>query len=237
MVGVVNTSGTTGSPMRIAMDSMVLQSTRGEWLRYYAWMGLPLHFRSVRLSGRIIIPPLRRYPPFWVYNTAAKQLVMSSYYLTEGNLPAYIDKLNAFKPMLIDGYPSAFYVLAGYILRKKTRLSLRPQAISLTAETLMDHQRSAIEEAFGCKVYNQYASSEGALWIVECYRGHCHLWLDTGVFEFINRQSMDGETDISEIVMTSFRSFKTPLIRYQIGDWVRCIKSHSHVLVGHLIPL
>ncbi len=50
--------------------------------------------------------------------------------------------------------------------------------------------------------------------------GHITIWLDTGVFEFIDPQRFDDDTAIAELVVTSFRNFKTPLIRYRIGDYV-----------------
>lgn len=220
----VSTSGTSGSPMQVVFDAEGRQGTYAEWRRYHDWLGLPERFRSVRFSGRIIVDPAATRPPFWAYNCADQQLFMSTYHLKKDYLPAYIARLNAFKPQLIDGYPSALYILAQYLLQMGTRLDFTPMAISLTAETLMDHQRRVIEQAFGCKVYNQYASSEGAPWIAECREGNYHLWLETGVFEFIDPQPLDADTDMAELVVTSFRNFKTPLIRYRIGDYVEIYK-------------
>jgi phenylacetate-CoA ligase len=162
---------------------------------------------------------------------------MSTYHLKNEYLPAYIAKLNAFQPELIDGYPSAVYVLAKYLLQERVKLDFVPLAISVTAETLMEHHRQAIEKAFGCKVYNQYASSEGAPWIVECSYGSSHLWLDTGVFEFLNPQPLDDETYMAELVVTSFRNFKTALIRYRIGDYVQLFKNPPVCACGAPYPV
>ena len=220
----VSTSGTSGSPMQVVFDADGRQATYAEWRRYHDWLGLPERFRSVRFSGRIIVDPSATTPPFWAYNRVDQQLFMSTYHLKQDYLPAYIAKLNAFKPELIDGYPSAIYILAQALLERGLKLEFTPAAISLTAETLMDYQRQVIENAFGCKVYNQYASSEGAPWIAECKAGQYHLWLDTGVFEFIDPQPLDADTEMAELVVTSFRNFKTPLIRYRIGDYVQTYK-------------
>lgn len=233
----ISTSGTSGSPMQVVFDADGRQSTYAEWRRYHDWLGLPEKFRSVRFSGRIIVDPATNKPPFWAHNWADKQLFMSTYHLKKEYLPAYIAKLNDFKPDLIDGYPSALYILAQHILQTGTRLTFIPTVISLTAETLMAHQREAIELAFCCKVHNQYASSEGAPWIVECKLGHCHLWLDTGVFEFINPQPMDADTDMAELVVTSFRNFKTPLIRYRIGDYVQIYRQPVICSCGAPYPI
>lgn len=234
---VINTSGTTGTPMTIEFDSESKQCTYAEWRRYYDWLGLPEKFRSVRFSGRIIVDPETTKPPFWVYNMINSQLFMSTYHLSDQNMKAYIDKLNHLKPEFLDGYPSSFYIMAQYILTNNIDLEFNPIAISTTAETLFDHQRTTIEEAFGCKVYNQYASSEGSPWIVECKEGHYHLWTDTGVFEFIDQKENDNGTLLSEMVVTSFRNFKTPLIRYRIGDYITRYKDEQMCSCGSHYPM
>ncbi len=233
----IHTSGTTGTPMTIPFDAESKQSTYAEWRRYYDWAGLPEKFRSVRFSGRIIVDPKTDKPPFWVYNAVNRQLFMSTYHLTDANMKAYIEKLNRFKPEFLDGYPSAFYALAQFILENNLTLDFKPVAISTTAETLYDRQRKAIKKAFGCKVYNQYASSEGSPWIVECKEGHYHLWTDTGVFEFLDEKEHEDGTVIAEMVVTSFRNFKTPLIRYRIGDYVIRYKEEKRCPCGSHYPV
>lgn len=216
------TSGTTGGvPMKVEVDEESLQITYAQWERYYRWMGLPEKFRSVRLSGRQIIGFSQRKPPYWVLNRASNQLFMSVYHIHPDNILDYVNELNRFKPDLIDGYPSVIYTMAKIINENNLPLKVRPKAISTTAETLHDFQREEIEKAFQCEVYNQYATSEGAPWIVECTKGNYHLWTDTGVFEFINERPIDAFTKEAELVVTSFRALKTPLIRYRIGDTVR----------------
>ena len=88
-------------------------------------------------------------------------------------------------------------------------MSFKPVAIFPTAETLLPHYRSEIEKAFQCPVRDQYASSEGAPFIIECKCGKLHVGIDTGLIEFLE----DGR-----MLMTCFESHGTPLIRYDIGD-------------------
>lgn len=219
-----HTSGTTGTPINYEIDKETYQRDFAQWERYYDWMYLPKKRRSVRLSGRIIIKPNASKPPFWIHNKIDNQLFMSTYHLTKDNMNFYVKKLNNYMPNFIDGYPSAISILAKYILENNINLSFIPTAISVTAETLYDYQREDIEKAFKCKVYNQYASSEGSPWIVECKFGNYHMCIDTGIFEFINKKEFNGETQIAELVVTSLRAWKTPLIRYRIGDYVLICK-------------
>jgi phenylacetate-CoA ligase len=89
-------------------------------------------------------------------------------------------------------------------------LTFRPIAIFPTSETLTSAGRQLLERVFGCKVYDQYASSEGAPFVAECSYQNLHVELASGVIE-----PMDGS---DEILVTSFTTHGTPLVRYRIGD-------------------
>ena len=146
---------------------------------------------------------------FWRYNLAYKQRLYSTFHLNNKNLPYYIKDLNRFKPEVINGFVSAIYELADYIGRNDVNLLFEPKAIFTTSETLLDMHRDRIETVFGCRVYDQYASAEGAPFITECKEGRLHYNMDTGVIEL---------DENNEMIVTSFNTHGTPLIRYNIGD-------------------
>jgi len=236
MVG--HTSGTSGSPTIDYIDLDSINISFAIWKRFHHVIGVPLGTKQVRFSGRLIVDTKTKKPPFWVYNYFEKQLLMSTYHLTSTNLKHYIKKLNSFKPVLIDGYPSAIYILSTYINKHNITLNFTPKAIAVTAETLYDYQRLEIEKAFNCHVFNQYASSEGSPFITECTQGNLHLNLDSGVFEFINtkgEQAKPGE--IAKLVVTSFINYKTPLIRYDIGDTVLLSNEDTKCDCGCNMPI
>ncbi len=219
---VGHTSGTSGSPTINYLDRESINLSFALWKRFHAVLGFRnIHPKTVRFSGNLVIPVSQTAPPFWLYNIFEKQLYMSTYHLTEVNIPLYLDKLQRFKPELLDGYPSALFALAEFINRNGVKLKFKPRAIATTSETLYDEQRLSIEKAFDCKVYNQYASSEGSPFITECSASNLHLNLDSGYFELLNdnyEPALPGS--IAKLVVTSFRNFKTPLIRYDIQDSV-----------------
>jgi phenylacetate-CoA ligase len=127
-------------------------------------------------------------------------------------MPYYLKNLNKYKPEVITGFVSAIHEISQFVNRKKIRLAFTPKAVFTTSETLFPHHREAIEKAFGCKVYNQYASAEGAPFITECSEGNLHYNLDTGVIE---------SNDNNEMIVTSFTTHGTPLVRYNIGDIIK----------------
>lgn len=73
--------------------------------------------------------------------------------------------------------------VAGYIERHRIKLEFTPIAIFPTSETLTKAGRELLERVFKCKVFDQYASSEGAPFVTECENQVLHMELASGVFE------------------------------------------------------
>ena len=167
--------------------------------------------KRATFNGKHIVSPNQKKKIFWRYNAACKQMIYSSFHLTEENMRYYVDSLNVFQPVALDGFFTSMCDIAGYIERKNIQIKFHPIAIFPTSETLNQSGRELLERVFNCKVYNQYASSEGAPFVTECPNQTLHMELASGVFEHIN----DEDT---EILVTSFTTHGTPLIRYRIGD-------------------
>jgi phenylacetate-CoA ligase len=138
-------------------------------------------------------------------------MIYSSFHLTEENMKYYVESLNEFKPHAIDGFFMSMCDIAGYIERNNIDLNFTPVAIFPTSETLTKSGRDLLERVFKCKVYDQYASSEGAPFITECRNQVLHMELASGVFEHFDMSN-------DEVLITSFTTKGTPLIRYRIGD-------------------
>ncbi|MDM1522305.1 phenylacetate--CoA ligase family protein [Empedobacter sp. 225-1] len=225
------TSGTTGTPTKNVLDYESEAMSFALWNRFHIMIGLNKKERNVRFSSNIIIKPQNKRPPFWVYNKTDDQLIMSVFHLKESYLESYIDKLNSFEPIYLDGFPSAIYIVSEYINRKNIKLNFKPIAICTTAETLFEFQREEIEKAFNCKVFNQYASSEGSPFITECKYGNMHLNEDSGVFEILDENNKPvNKGEVGRLVVTSLRNWKTPLLRYDILDYVETVSNDSKCL-------
>lgn len=207
------TGGTTGKSLNILYTCQDMQE-RMAILDYFKELhGVYKGMKRASFTGRNLIPVEQKSKVFWRYNRPLRQMLFSCFHVSNENIPAYIDALNKFKPHSLDGVPSAMCEIARYILRNDIRLKFKPIAIFPTAETLLVSDRKLLEKAFHCVVRNQYASSEGAPFITECPEGNLHLNIDTGVFE-----KLDSHKNVSEMLVTSFTTFGTPLIRYKIED-------------------
>lgn len=208
---VGNTGGTTGKSLTVynrPEDTQKRMAVLDYFKMKHGFKNMKM--KKATFMGKHIIPPTQKKKVFWRYNAAIKQMVYSSFHVTEENIPYYIKSLNKFKPESIDGFPSSIYDIASYILKNSIRLDFKPRAIFPTSETVILEHRDVIEKAFGAKVRDQYASSEGAPFVWECSCGNYHYDITTGVIE-----NIDGS---NEILVTSFTTYGTPLIRYRIGD-------------------
>ena len=153
---------------------------------------------------------------FWRTNYLKRIRYYSTFHMAPSNLQYYVEDLARFRPAFINGFPSAIAELASFIEMTGSSASFGLKAIFTTSETLTGSQREVMERVFGCPVRNQYASSEGAPFIMECRQGRLHIDVTSGVFEVIDA---DGQpADEGEVLVTSFYMKQTPLIRYRIGD-------------------
>lgn len=221
---LVHTSGTSGKPLTVWLADKDTQERQAILFRMFNLFGIKPFEKSVRFSGRTLFQNSIKNRKFWRYNAAINQLLMSSYDLHPDNMQDYVNKLIKFNPTLIDGYPSSIFILAKYINRTSQSGLIKPKAIMTTAETLEDYQRSEISLAFGgCSVINQYASSEGAPFITQDLNGEMVVNIDTGIFEFVKPGTdiIAKPGEIAEMLVTSFTTHGTPLIRYRIGDTVQ----------------
>lgn len=216
-----HTSGTTGTPLAIGYDRDTVWMTYAVFDRHYRWAGCRMGHDGNRVAvarGNVIVPLSQRTPPFWRENRRHRQLLLSSFHLSPATLPAYFEALAAFRPDVLDGYPSTLYLLAKHLRNRDEFFPLK--AAITSSETLYDFQREVIEERFACRVFDYYALAERAVFSGECDRheGH-HLSMEYGLAEVVDRDghpSPDGT--VGRLVGTTLHNSAMPLIRYVTND-------------------
>lgn len=207
-----DTGGTTGRNLDFYFTKEDTEE-RMAYLDYFKWQhGVEIGERRASFTSREMVPLDEKKPIYWRYNAPLKQMLFSSYHASYENLPHFIKKLNEFKPVSLDGYPSVMIKIAKYSKQYNLPMTFKPKAIFPNGETLLDEDKALLEDVFNTRVRNQYASSEGAPFITECVAGSLHLNIETGVFE----KTVDEPE--SEVLVTSFTTHGTPLIRYKIED-------------------
>lgn len=213
----VHTGGTTGTPLTVYCDRQTLQRNFAFFARFKTWMGVTGSQRVAVFAGRPIVPPDQTAPPFWRENLFARSRLFSSYHIGKNSVGAYADALTAFKPVLIDSYPSSIEPIARWLLDQGVT-TIRPRAVITSSETLHAPARELMERAFGCKVFDHYGAAEMAAFISQCEQGTYHVNPEFGIAEVItnDRPAAPGET--GELVVTGFINPVMPLIRYTTGD-------------------
>jgi len=213
------TSGTSGSPLKVYWDK-----------KFYAWIyalyeqrmrgsaGVSMKDRRANLTGKVLVPANQKKPPFWRYNIAEKQLYMSSYHLSESNIPYYVKALKKFKPRFIIGYPASIYPIAKYLINSKEEIPSLNAIISCS-EYLSDETRSIVEEGFRCRVFNHYGSVEWVTAINECEEGNLHITPEFGIIEVLDSKGeLVPRGQVGEMICTGLLNCAMPLIRYRTGD-------------------
>lgn len=240
-VNIAFTSGTTGTPLRIHSTPEAFALRWGHVARLRSWAGLsdPIRPRRVQFTGRNIVPA-RQAPErhvYWRHNWPDRALLMSTTHISPQAAPYYAEAMRRFEPELVDGYPSAVSMIARIALAQGLPLP-RPKAIITSAETLLDEDRAVMEEAFGCRVYDQYAASEPSCFWSTCEAGAMHVHPEYGISEIVGpdgRPVQPGEE--GEVVVTSFLSRVMPLIRYRLGDRAALAPEGEHCACGRAMPL
>jgi phenylacetate-CoA ligase len=116
------------------------------------------------------------------------------------------------------GFPSSLYAVARHVLEsREERFQLR--TVITSGEVLYPDHRKVIEEAFGCRVFDQYGCTENCVFAAECAEGSMHLSPDYGIVEVVDAQGAPmplGET--GELVCTGLINDAQILLRYRVGD-------------------
>lgn len=204
------TGGTSGKSLQVAFMREDVQERMAHLDYFKELHGFHSGMRRASFTGRTLTAIDQKKPIFWRKNRPLNQLLLSIFHMKEENFPAYIEELNRFRPVALDGTPTAMLEIALYLLKHELRLDFPLIAIFPTSETVTPEMRRLIEEAFQAPVFDQYGSSEGAPIISECRAHKLHLHHETGIIEPYG--------DRGEVVVTCFTTRGTPLVRYRIGD-------------------
>ena len=138
------------------------------------------------------------------------------------SVDSIVEKLNAFQPETMAGYPSMMVRLAVEQLQGRLHLSLKHLATS--AEMLSEENFHLLREAFQCPVANNYCMTEGGEIAMTHNCPHLHINDDWVIVEPIDKDDnliTDPDQWSDAILVTDLSNFVQPIIRYRVGDVVR----------------
>lgn len=163
--------------------------------RGFSWAGLDPSLKVVSLYSRVI-----------------GEIVKNSLIIREAydvdKIDDELEQIRNFNPDYAYCYSSGAYMMAQHLLQNNLRLPLK--GVITTSDQLYSHYREAIEEAFQCKVFNNYGCNDGGAWGAECAeRSGFHHDFERSIIEF---------DDNGKMIATDLWNYAMPLIRYENGD-------------------
>ena len=235
--GLVNfTGGTTGTSMKTVYTKEDMQERFAILDNFRAKHGYELGKKTAWFSGKSLISEKDIKNNICShYDFINKIRFYSTFHINNRNFITYWNSLNDFKPEFIVGFPSSVYEICEMADRKGLKLNHKVSVFFPTAETVLPRHREIIGRVLGCKLVDQYASSEGAPFILECTEGKLHIHPLTGMFEVVDENMQPA--DEGEVLVTSFTTKGTPLIRYKVGDKIKLSEKNEICKCGSSFPL
>jgi phenylacetate-CoA ligase len=236
---VTATSGSSGHPG-------IFLFNRAEWITVLA------SFARARDWGGVKLDLTHRVKTATVASTTAFHMstrvnaTAHSWWMPEIRLAAseprdsIVARLNAWQPEVLIAYASMMRILADEQLAG--RLQIRPRAVFTSSEVLTQETRRRIVQAWGERLFNQYAATECGSLAAECnhHRG-MHLMEDLVIVEVVdqdNRPVPPGAYG-DKLLITVLFNRTQPLIRYELSDSVRlspdpCPSGHPFALIDDI---
>lgn len=231
------TGGTTGKSLEVFFTQKDMQERFAMLDDFRGRYGYKLGKKTAWFSGKTLLTNRDvQKNRFWKTDIFHKVRYYSTFHIKEDYTKYYVEDIIQFQPEYLVGFPSSILEIAkygtkhGYIYPKGVTKAIFP-----TAETITSEMRDVIEPFFHSKMYNQYASSEGAPFIFECSEGNLHLELQSGVFEVLDEHNQPATS--GRLIVTSFTTYGTPLIRYDIGDFVTLEEENKICSCGNQNPM
>ncbi len=232
---VTKTGGTTGFSLEVRFTMNDIQERFAILDTFRAKTGYVFGKKTAWFSGKSLLTNKDvSASRFWKTDILNNIRYYSTFHIKDNYLDYYVKNIIQFQPEYIIGFPTSITEVARHGL--KMNLSVPKgtvKAIFPTSETTTPEMYDIMERFYNAKVYNQYASSEGAPFIFECSKGKLHLDIANGVYEVLDDNNREAES--GRLVVTSFTTYGTPLIRYDIGDTVE--KGHETCDCGNHNPV
>lgn len=213
----ITTGGSTGVPVGFHLHKGISRPREQAFLETM-WERAGYHDRArvAVIRGHVTSPSSAGRIAY--HDAARGWLILSSYHLTDGRMPEYLDAIERYRPEFIHAYPSAALQIADYLQRHKQSWRTPVRALLCGSEQLTLNQKRLLETAFDCCVYRWYGHSERVVLAGEGRTSPLFYFFPTYGYVEFGPPDADG---LREVIGTSFHNLVMPLIRYRTGDYVR----------------
>ena len=230
------TSGSSGHPGIFLFNRAEWITVLASFARAREWGGV-----KVNLTRRVKTATIASTTAFHMstrVNATAQSWLMPEIRLAASEpLETIVERLNAWQPEVLIAYASMMRILADEQLAG--RLQIRPRAVFTSSEVLTEQTRRRVVQAWGERLFNQYAATECGSLAAECdHHQGMHLMEDLVIFEFVDQNNRPVPPGVygDKLLITVLGSRTQPLIRYELSDSVRlspapCSSEHPFALI------
>ncbi len=210
------TGGTTGEPVKVAVDDTHYAFARESQNRGFGYGDYRPGEPIVKLTGGSVLGPSDDTLLTKLRTFSAGTVFLPAFELGEDNVDDYVDTIAKHRATHIRGYSSSIYQLARLVADRDYTLNLN--GVFPTADILYDYQRELIEEQLG-EVFCYYTAMEARAMAYECRAAHDFHISDEHVFlEALNGTERVPPGQPGEFAITTLQNRAMPLIRYRNGD-------------------
>lgn len=211
------TGGSTGIPLKFKVDRM--RQIAGEAAHIWAngLSGWRYGERMAMLWGsdmdvREALADARRALRCWIENVRW----YNAFDMGEDRMAEYHRSLTRFRPHVIVAYAGAAFAYASFLQSRKIAPAYPLKSIISSAEVLTPDMRRTVESVFGRPVFDRYGSREFGPLAAEC---SAHAGMHINEMDCVLEvDSPDPCSVPGRILITYFRNFAMPFIRYDTGD-------------------
>lgn len=212
-----SSGGSTGAPVSVWRDEDATRATFAEEVHLLASWGLDPWCKRAYLWGD---DREQRDLP-WKERLARRllpHLHLDAFRLDDATLRGFADRLDRFRPDLVQGYATALDLLASSLLAAGRRVA-PPRVVRSSAETLSREARGRIEQALGAPVRDVYGSRECPHIAAECAHGGFHVCGATRVVELVDDEGKPCPAgQPGRVLVTDLANRAMALVRYENGD-------------------
>lgn len=115
------------------------------------------------------------------------------------------------------GYASSLFVFSQ--IARENKLNKKFKSSIAWGDKLFDHYKKSIQDTFGCRIYETYASAEGLMIAAQKDLNMMYIMSPNVYIEIVDENGNEvPDGTMGRVLVTNLNGFAMPLIRYEIGD-------------------
>ncbi|MFO0931729.1 MAG: phenylacetate--CoA ligase family protein [Planctomycetota bacterium] len=209
--------GSTGAPVRVWRDVETSRWTFAQEVHLLEGWGLAPWCRRAYLWGddreQRDVPWKER-----VVRRLLPNLFLNAFGMDEARMAGFADRLDAFRPEMVQGYATALDLFASFLLATGRQVAA-PAVVRSSAEALSAEARARIERAFRAPVRDVYGSRESTHLAAQCAHGGYHVLGAGRVVEIVDDAGAPAAPGLpGRVLVTDLTNRAMALVRYENGD-------------------